>query len=139
MLHYQGVFCFLLYSNSLFPQGRPVKPCGLWGTRWLPQLWLRLRAFPLCRGVDQVTLRLPRRLGSRQVCCFSVFNVHLVCCAAAGLRVDWAEEDQTQGNIISVPPEVYSKGCVQDVDEGLAVGSFGKITTVVKKLRVGLC
>ena len=37
--------------------------------------------------------------------------------------MDWAEEDQRQDNIISVPSEVYSKGCVQDVDMGLAVSS----------------
>uniref|UniRef100_A0A665XCZ5 acetyl-CoA carboxylase n=1 Tax=Echeneis naucrates TaxID=173247 RepID=A0A665XCZ5_ECHNA len=36
------------------------------------------------------------------------------------LRVDWAEEDQGLGNVISVPPEIYSKGCVHDVDAGLA-------------------
>uniref|UniRef100_A0A665XCG1 acetyl-CoA carboxylase n=1 Tax=Echeneis naucrates TaxID=173247 RepID=A0A665XCG1_ECHNA len=38
----------------------------------------------------------------------------------SGLRVDWAEEDQGLGNVISVPPEIYSKGCVHDVDAGLA-------------------
>ncbi|XP_051278082.1 acetyl-CoA carboxylase isoform X2 [Dicentrarchus labrax] len=40
--------------------------------------------------------------------------------SGSGLRVDWAEEDQRLGNVISVPPEVYTKGCVQDVDDGLA-------------------
>ncbi|XP_060894088.1 acetyl-CoA carboxylase isoform X2 [Labrus mixtus] len=40
--------------------------------------------------------------------------------SGSGLRVDWAEEDQKQGNVISVPPEVYIRGCVQDVDDGLA-------------------
>eukprot|EP00066_Takifugu_rubripes_P024799 XP_011614065.1 PREDICTED: acetyl-CoA carboxylase 2 isoform X2 [Takifugu rubripes] len=40
--------------------------------------------------------------------------------SGSGLRVDWVEEDQTQGIMISVPSEIYSKGCVQDVDEGLA-------------------
>ncbi|XP_073322539.1 acetyl-CoA carboxylase isoform X2 [Pagrus major] len=40
--------------------------------------------------------------------------------SGSGLRVDWAEEDQRQGRVISVPPEVYTKGCVQDVDDGLA-------------------
>lgn len=103
----------------LLPQGRPVKPCGLWGTRWLPPLWLRPPAFPLCHGVGQVRLRLLHFLILRKVwLCFSVL---LVCCDTAGLRVDWAEEDQRQGNIISVPSEVYSQGCVQDVDMGLAV------------------
>lgn len=47
---------------------------------------------------------------------------------AAGLRVDWAEEDQKQGRVISVPPEVYTKGCVQDVDDGLAVSIFDVYT-----------
>ncbi|XP_041792792.1 acetyl-CoA carboxylase isoform X1 [Chelmon rostratus] len=39
--------------------------------------------------------------------------------SGSGLRVDWPEEDQRLGNVISVPPEVYTKGCVQDVDDGL--------------------
>lgn len=43
------------------------------------------------------------------------------CCCAVGLRVDWAEEDQRMGKIISVPLEIYKKGCVHDVDDGLAV------------------
>ncbi|XP_022053957.2 acetyl-CoA carboxylase isoform X2 [Acanthochromis polyacanthus] len=40
--------------------------------------------------------------------------------SGSGLRVDWAEEDQRQGNVISVPPEIYTEGCVHDVDDGLA-------------------
>ncbi|KAM4577442.1 acetyl-CoA carboxylase isoform 2-T3 [Odontesthes bonariensis] len=39
--------------------------------------------------------------------------------SGSGLRVEWAEEDQRRGKIISVPPEVYKKGCVHDVDNGL--------------------
>ncbi|XP_034547322.1 acetyl-CoA carboxylase isoform X2 [Notolabrus celidotus] len=39
--------------------------------------------------------------------------------SGSGLRVDWEEEDQILGNVISVPPEIYVKGCVQDVDDGL--------------------
>eukprot|EP00064_Thunnus_orientalis_P008280 superscaffoldBa00000975_g8303 len=39
--------------------------------------------------------------------------------SGSGLRVDWAEEDQRRGNVISVPPEVYRQGCVLDVDDGL--------------------
>lgn len=44
---------------------------------------------------------------------------------AAGLKVDWAEDDEKQGNIISVPSEIYRQGCVQDVDDGLAVSKSG--------------
>ncbi|XP_017269284.1 acetyl-CoA carboxylase isoform X2 [Kryptolebias marmoratus] len=40
--------------------------------------------------------------------------------SGSGLRVEWAEEDQKQGNVVNVPPEIYAKGCVRDVDEGLA-------------------
>ncbi|XP_078141493.1 acetyl-CoA carboxylase 2 isoform X1 [Centroberyx gerrardi] len=40
--------------------------------------------------------------------------------SGSGLRVDWGEEDQRLGNVISVPPEVYIHGCVRDVDDGLA-------------------
>lgn len=43
------------------------------------------------------------------------FNVFL------GLRVEWAEENQKLGHVISVPRELYVQGCVRDVDEGLAV------------------
>lgn len=45
--------------------------------------------------------------------------------------MDWAEEDQRLGNIISVPPEVYKKGCVQDVDEGLEVSKFLKVIITI--------
>ncbi|KAM3610281.1 uncharacterized protein V6R79_001760 [Siganus canaliculatus] len=40
--------------------------------------------------------------------------------SGSGLRVDWEEEDQRLGNVISVPTDIYSRGCVLDVDEGLA-------------------
>ncbi|KAJ8286073.1 hypothetical protein GJAV_G00034250 [Gymnothorax javanicus] len=40
--------------------------------------------------------------------------------SGSGLRVEWEEEDQLLGNVISVPPELYVQGCVHDVDEGLA-------------------
>ncbi|XP_012671358.2 acetyl-CoA carboxylase isoform X2 [Clupea harengus] len=40
--------------------------------------------------------------------------------SGSGLRVEWAEEDQRLGHVISVPPEVFVRGCVRDVDEGLA-------------------
>lgn len=50
----------------------------------------------------------------------------LVFCGDAGLKVDWAEDDEKLGNIISVPTEIYTKGCVQDVDDGLAVSKADK-------------
>ncbi|XP_075875662.1 acetyl-CoA carboxylase isoform X1 [Nelusetta ayraudi] len=40
--------------------------------------------------------------------------------SGSGLKVHWAEDDEKQGNIISVPSEIYTQGCVQDVDDGLA-------------------
>ncbi|XP_077417253.1 acetyl-CoA carboxylase 2 isoform X3 [Vanacampus margaritifer] len=40
--------------------------------------------------------------------------------SGSGLKVDWREADQISGNVISVPPEVYTQGCVLDVDDGLA-------------------
>ncbi|CAB1321598.1 unnamed protein product [Coregonus sp. 'balchen'] len=40
--------------------------------------------------------------------------------SGSGLRVDWTEDDQKLGHVISVPPEVYVHGCVRDVDDGLA-------------------
>lgn len=47
-----------------------------------------------------------------------------IMCSCPGLKVEWAEEDQKQGNVVIVPPEIYAKGCVHDVDEGLAVSIF---------------
>ncbi|XP_066509285.1 acetyl-CoA carboxylase-like isoform X2 [Hoplias malabaricus] len=38
----------------------------------------------------------------------------------SGLKVQWGEEEQTLGHVISVPLDIYTKGCVRDVDEGLA-------------------
>ncbi|KAI1900999.1 hypothetical protein AGOR_G00055620 [Albula goreensis] len=40
--------------------------------------------------------------------------------SGSGLRVEWVEEDQHLGRVISVPPELYAQGCVRDIDEGLA-------------------
>lgn len=54
-----------------------------------------------------------------------------MCRGAPGLRVDWAEADQRLGNVISVPPEVYTKGCVQDVDDGLEVSIFSKVIIII--------
>uniref|UniRef100_A0A673CY40 acetyl-CoA carboxylase n=1 Tax=Sphaeramia orbicularis TaxID=375764 RepID=A0A673CY40_9TELE len=39
--------------------------------------------------------------------------------SGSGLRVYWAEEDQRLSNVISVPPEIYTQGCVHDVNDGL--------------------
>ncbi|XP_026117225.1 acetyl-CoA carboxylase isoform X2 [Carassius auratus] len=39
--------------------------------------------------------------------------------SGTGLRVEWTEEEQRHGCVISVPPELYVQGCVKDVDEGL--------------------
>lgn len=50
-------------------------------------------------------------------------------CGDAGLKVDWAEGDEKLGNIISVPTEIYTKGCVLDVDDGLAVSKSKKKVT----------
>ncbi|XP_039612650.1 acetyl-CoA carboxylase 1 isoform X1 [Polypterus senegalus] len=38
--------------------------------------------------------------------------------SGSGLTVDWSENDQKK-NIINVPPELYEKGCIRDVEEGL--------------------
>ncbi|XP_054466487.1 acetyl-CoA carboxylase isoform X1 [Anoplopoma fimbria] len=40
--------------------------------------------------------------------------------SGSGLRVDWEEDDQFLGNVISVPPMIYTQGCVIDVDDGMA-------------------
>lgn len=40
----------------------------------------------------------------------------------AGLRVDWQENDFSK-RILNVPQELYQKGYVKDVDDGLKVGS----------------
>lgn len=39
----------------------------------------------------------------------------------AGLRVDWQENDFSK-RILNVPQELYEKGYVKDVDDGLKVG-----------------
>uniref|UniRef100_A0A8C2VCF5 acetyl-CoA carboxylase n=1 Tax=Chinchilla lanigera TaxID=34839 RepID=A0A8C2VCF5_CHILA len=39
--------------------------------------------------------------------------------SGSGLTVEWAEKDLQQGKQISVPEDVYDRGCVKDVDEGL--------------------
>lgn len=49
------------------------------------------------------------------------------CLFFSGLRVEWAEEEERHGRVISVPPELYVQGCVKDVDEGLAVSFHFRI------------
>ncbi|XP_056232116.1 acetyl-CoA carboxylase isoform X2 [Seriola aureovittata] len=57
--------------------------------------------------------------------------------SGSGLRVNWAEEDQGLGNVISVPPEVYGKGCVHDVDDGLAGAEIIGYPVVIKASEGG--
>ncbi|EGW10621.1 Acetyl-CoA carboxylase 2 [Cricetulus griseus] len=39
--------------------------------------------------------------------------------SGSGLTVEWTEDSRQQGKCISVPEDVYERGCVKDVDEGL--------------------
>ncbi|XP_005869738.1 PREDICTED: acetyl-CoA carboxylase 2 isoform X2 [Myotis brandtii] len=39
--------------------------------------------------------------------------------SGSGLTVAWAEEGLQEGKTISVPEDVYNRGCVKDIDEGL--------------------
>uniref|UniRef100_A0A7N6ABW2 acetyl-CoA carboxylase n=1 Tax=Anabas testudineus TaxID=64144 RepID=A0A7N6ABW2_ANATE len=57
--------------------------------------------------------------------------------SGSDLRVEWAEEDQRLGNVISVPPEVYAKGCVRDVDHGLAEAERIGFPVVIKASEGG--
>lgn len=41
-----------------------------------------------------------------------------------GLVVKWTEEDMKSNKIISVPDEIYKKGCLENADEGLQVFLF---------------
>uniref|UniRef100_A0A8C1LSD1 acetyl-CoA carboxylase n=1 Tax=Cyprinus carpio TaxID=7962 RepID=A0A8C1LSD1_CYPCA len=54
-----------------------------------------------------------------------------------GLRVEWAEEEQRHGRVISVPPELYVQGCVKDVDEGLASAEKIGYPVVIKASEGG--
>ncbi|XP_047447248.1 acetyl-CoA carboxylase isoform X2 [Mugil cephalus] len=57
--------------------------------------------------------------------------------SGSGLRVGWTEEDQKLGKVISVPPEVYKKGCVHDVDDGLAGAETIGYPVVIKASEGG--
>lgn len=41
----------------------------------------------------------------------------------SGLTVEWTEDSRHQGKCISVPEDVYERGCVKDVEEGLEVAA----------------
>lgn len=43
--------------------------------------------------------------------------------ASAGLTVAWEEDGLQQGRVIHVPEDVYDRGCVKDVEEGLEVST----------------
>lgn len=57
--------------------------------------------------------------------------------SGTGLSVEWAEEEQRQGRLISVPPELYVQGCVKDVDEGLASAEKIGYPVVIKASEGG--
>ncbi|XP_056276127.1 acetyl-CoA carboxylase isoform X3 [Pseudoliparis swirei] len=57
--------------------------------------------------------------------------------SGSGLRVDWEEDDQFLGNVISVPPLLYSQGCVLDVDDGLAGAERIGYPVVIKASQGG--
>lgn len=54
-----------------------------------------------------------------------------MCRGVLGLRVNWEEDDQFLGNVISVPPEIYAGGCVLDIDDGLAVSIYSKVIIMI--------
>ncbi|KAG1958146.1 acetyl-CoA carboxylase isoform X3 [Pimephales promelas] len=57
--------------------------------------------------------------------------------SGTGLRVDWDEEEQRHGCVISVPHELYVQGCVKDVDEGLASAENVGYPVVIKASEGG--
>lgn len=46
------------------------------------------------------------------------------------LKVDWGVDERRLGHVISVPAELYARGCVSDVDEGLVVNHLTLILTL---------
>ena len=50
-------------------------------------------------------------------------NVPTLPWSGDSLSIDWTEEDARSGNVITVPDDIYRKGCVEDVDEALKVWS----------------
>ncbi|KAL2091869.1 hypothetical protein ACEWY4_011667 [Coilia grayii] len=57
--------------------------------------------------------------------------------SGSGLKVEWAEEDQRLGHVVSVPPDLYAQGCVRDVDEGLASAEKIGYPVVIKASEGG--
>nr|XP_015828099.2 acetyl-CoA carboxylase isoform X2 [Nothobranchius furzeri] len=57
--------------------------------------------------------------------------------SGSDLRLEWAEEDQKQNKVISVPPDLYARGCVQDVDDGLSGAETIGYPVVIKASEGG--
>ncbi|XP_043967456.1 acetyl-CoA carboxylase isoform X2 [Gambusia affinis] len=57
--------------------------------------------------------------------------------SGSGLRVEWTEEDQRRGCVVSVPLEVYKEGCVHDVDDGLVEAEKIGYPVVIKASEGG--
>ncbi|XP_028313974.1 acetyl-CoA carboxylase isoform X2 [Gouania willdenowi] len=57
--------------------------------------------------------------------------------SGSGLRVDWTQDDQRLGNAISVPAELYRKGCVHDVDFGITEAEKIGYPVVIKASEGG--
>uniref|UniRef100_G3TBG5 acetyl-CoA carboxylase n=1 Tax=Loxodonta africana TaxID=9785 RepID=G3TBG5_LOXAF len=57
--------------------------------------------------------------------------------SGSGLMVEWTEDGLQQGKMISVPEDVYNKGCLKDVDEGLAVAEKVGYPLMIKASKGG--
>ncbi|KAM9195095.1 acetyl-CoA carboxylase 2 isoform 4-T4 [Dugong dugon] len=57
--------------------------------------------------------------------------------SGSGLMVEWAEDGLQRGKMISVPEDIYDKGCVKDVDEGLAVAEKVGFPLMIKASEGG--
>ena len=55
----------------------------------------------------------------------------------AGLTIDWDPEDLKKGKVVTVPDDIYQKGCVHTAEEGLAAAQKIGFPVMIKASEGG--
>ena len=54
-----------------------------------------------------------------------------------GLTVEWSPEDLAEGRVVTVPGEVYARGCVKTAEEGLSAAQNIGFPVMIKASEGG--
>lgn len=57
--------------------------------------------------------------------------------SGSGLKLNWSEDDKMRGKPLTVPQDLYKRGCTMDVDEGLKVAKEIGFPVMIKASEGG--